>query len=87
MSAPKFLPRRYVVNFVDGSAEFHDTDLPPAEEYLSLTEHEALIREAKLSLWTDISKLEPYKGCSCIYGGGFNDCKTMVRQILREGKE
>lgn len=42
----KFLPRRYIVNFVNGSAEFNDDDTPPAEEYLSLLEHESILREA-----------------------------------------
>lgn len=35
-----FQPRRFITNFVDGSAEFHDDATPPAQEYLSLQEHE-----------------------------------------------
>lgn len=38
-------PRRFLCNFEDGTAEFNPNDTPPAEEYLSLAEHEALMAE------------------------------------------
>ena len=41
----KFQPRRFIVNFVDGTAEFHDNNCPPAEEYLSLDEHNSIVFE------------------------------------------
>lgn len=44
MSESKFPPRRFIINFVRGDAEFYYDDTPPAEEYLSLIEHEAIVR-------------------------------------------
>lgn len=37
--------RHFIVNFNDGTAEFHDNDTPPAVEYLSIDEHQALQRD------------------------------------------
>lgn len=41
----KFPPRRFLVNFVDGTAEFNDDATPPAQEYVSLIEYENLQEE------------------------------------------
>lgn len=38
----KFPPRRFLVNFVDGTAEFNNDATPPAQEYVSLIEFDAL---------------------------------------------
>ncbi len=46
----QFQPRRFIVNFNNGTAEFHDCDTPPAEEYLSIGEHEFLIDHARQQL-------------------------------------
>jgi hypothetical protein len=56
----EFQRRRFIVNFNDGTAEFNDNDTPPAEEYLSLSEHKALVQGAMMDEWAEMRRWKPF---------------------------
>lgn len=60
----KYPPRRFICNFLDGKAEFNDTNCPPAIEYLSLIEHEDLLLKSTIiaERYGAIKALESYPG-------------------------
>lgn len=82
MTDIKFPKRRFIVNFVDGYAEFNENDTPPAEEYLSLQEHEHLIREARAKAFEDAARTVSHPAVVC-----FVRLLNQKAKAIREGRE
>lgn len=71
-------PRLFACSFVDGSFELHDCDLPPAEEYMTVREHQAEIAQLleALHYYSD-----PRVWCSMGHGA-YADIGKIARNAL-----